>query len=109
MQELIGIEVFSKQYGKGKIVSTIDNKFVVAFTTEKKTYVYPLAFKNGLEVDEQIKIKALTLLNTMREEEETRKRQEDEERLKTQLSQFLLTAEYLRPITILSIYKNSQY
>lgn len=97
MQELIGIEVFSKRYGKGKIVSTIDNHFVVAFATEKKTYVYPLAFEKGLEVDEQIKIKALTLLNTMREEEETRKRQEDEERRKNSIKPISFNGGRFKP------------
>ena len=79
MKELINAEVFSQQYGKGKIVSTVDNKFIVAFAAEKKTYVYPLAFEKGLDANEQIKTKALHLLNATREKEEKKKRQKEEE------------------------------
>lgn len=66
IQELIGVEVYSKQYGKGKITSTSGDKFTVSFESEAKTYLYPLAFEKGLDVDEETKTKAINLLNESR-------------------------------------------
>lgn len=68
IQELIGIEVYSKQYGKGKITSTSGDKFTVTFESKTKTYLYPLAFEKGLDVDEETKTKAINLLNESRKE-----------------------------------------
>ena len=72
-QDLIGIEVYSKQYGKGKITSVDGNKFTVSFESETKTYLYPLAFEKGLESDETTKTKAIKLLNELRKKDEEKK------------------------------------
>ena len=78
IQELVGVEVYSKQYGKGKIIDTIEDKFVVSFEAATKTYLYPLAFEKGLDVDPEIKMKAMNLLNARRKKAEEVKQRPEE-------------------------------